>query len=225
MEGQKNQPRKLSGFCQPIFLPSRSGFTDVEEFRIIRNISEIFRKNSPFPKKFRIIFLERSKMCLAGRQTRRARRTRSQSICLPEMSGVQKGRIMKDELRSESQAKIWSGRKIRRSPFFCPLIFLPSFRQAGLPRHGPESLRGDGGSHRVAVSRGDFVKGPVKVPRPISEKVKVIHNERTVKTVKWFFAILQMQPAAVQLVPTSVNRIEEKIKKCQNPCNSSKPNI
>ena len=153
------------------------------------------------------------------------------------------------ECRSESQAIIWRGRparrsrlvrqnrcgdggcgeggKIRKSPFFCPLIFLPSFRLAGLPRHSPESLRGDGGSHRVAVSRSDFVKGPVKVPRPISEKVKVIHNERTVKTVKWFFATLQMQPAAVQSVPTSVNRIEEKIKKCQkcqNPCNSSKPN-
>jgi hypothetical protein len=93
---------------------------------------------------------------------------------------------------------------------------------AGLPR---QSRCGDGGSHCVAVSRSDSVKGPVKVPRPISKKVKVIHNERTVKTVKWFFAILQMQPAAVQLVPTSVNRIEEKIKKCQNPCNSSKPNI
>jgi len=134
---------------------------------------------------------------------------------------------MKADCRSKSQAEIWRGRKIRKSPFFCPLIFLPSFRQAGLPRHSPESLRGDGGSHRVAVSRSDFVKGPVKVPRPISEKVKVIHNARTVKTVKWFFAILQMQPAAVQLVPTSVNRIEEKIKKCQkcqNPCNSSKPN-
>jgi hypothetical protein len=73
---------------------------------------------------------------------------------------------MKDELRSESQAKIWSGRKIRRSPFFCPLIFLPSFRQAGLPRHSPESLRGDGGSHRVAVSRSDFMKGPVKIYEP-----------------------------------------------------------
>jgi hypothetical protein len=29
---------------------------EVEEFRIIRKISEIFRKNSPFPKKFRIYF-------------------------------------------------------------------------------------------------------------------------------------------------------------------------
>jgi len=105
-----------------------------------------------------------------------------------------------------------------------PFIFLPSFRQAGLPRH---SRCGDGVSQSVAVSRSDFVKGPVKVPWPISEKVKVIHNERTVETVKWFFAILQMQPAAVQLVSTSVNRIEEKIKKCQkcqNPCNLSKPN-
>jgi hypothetical protein len=42
-------------------------------------------------------------------------------------------------------------------------------------------------SHRVAVSRSDFVKGPVKAPRPITEKVKVIHNERTAKAVKWFF--------------------------------------
>ena len=52
-------------------------------FRIIRKISEIFRKNSPFPKKFRVYFLRwsdrpgrwaarlaphfRPKMCLAGR--------------------------------------------------------------------------------------------------------------------------------------------------------------
>jgi hypothetical protein len=42
-------------------------------------------------------------------------------------------------------------------------------------------------SHRVAVSRSDFVEGPVKVSRPISEKVKVIHIERTVKAVTWFF--------------------------------------
>jgi hypothetical protein len=32
-------------------------------------------------------------------------------------------------------------------------IFLPSFRRAGLPRH---SRCGDGGSHRVAVSRSEF---------------------------------------------------------------------
>src|SRR5271157_1674191 len=43
--------------AQPIFLPSRNaGLKGVEKFRIMRNISEIFRKNSPFPKKFRIYF-------------------------------------------------------------------------------------------------------------------------------------------------------------------------
>jgi hypothetical protein len=83
--------------------------------------------------------------------------------------------------------------------------------QSGPARRSPERFRGEGGSNRcfwskcpsngenpnqglsqcVAVSRSDFVKGPVKVPRPISEIVNVIHNERTVKTVKWFFAILQ----------------------------------
>jgi hypothetical protein len=30
---------------------------------------------------------------------------------------------MKDELRSESQAEIWRGGKIRESPFFCPAYF------------------------------------------------------------------------------------------------------
>jgi len=38
-------------------------------------------------------------------------------------------------------------------------------------------------SQSVAVSRSDFVKGPVKVSRPISEKVKAIHSEKTVKSV------------------------------------------
>jgi hypothetical protein len=71
----------------------------------------------------------------------------------------------------------------RGSPddFFCRfhfsarLILLPSIRQAGLPRHSrlkaglprrSPDFRGEGGSHRVAVSRSDFVKGPVKIYEP-----------------------------------------------------------
>jgi hypothetical protein len=30
---------------------------------------------------------------------------------------------MKDKLRSESQAEIWGGGKIRENPFFCPVYF------------------------------------------------------------------------------------------------------
>src|SRR5271157_2636546 len=45
----------------PFFCPTQlsaflKGITDSKKFRIIRNISEIFRKNSPFSKKFRIYF-------------------------------------------------------------------------------------------------------------------------------------------------------------------------
>jgi hypothetical protein len=31
---------------------------------------------------------------------------------------------MKEELRSKSQAEIWTGRKIRKSPFLCPIHLL-----------------------------------------------------------------------------------------------------
>jgi hypothetical protein len=125
---------------------------------------------------------------------------------------------------------------LRGSPddFFCRfhfsarLIFLPSIRQAGLPRHlvlrsgpggggsrlvrrsrcgeggcgegGPalHSHYGDGGSHRVAVSRSDFWEG--------------LGNAKTMK--------ISVAPGRCR---SSVNQIEEKIKKCQkcqNPCNS-----
>jgi hypothetical protein len=58
-------------------------------------------------------------------------------------------------------AEIWKGRKISPESFrgSAEPIFLPSFRQAGLPRH---SRCGDGGSHPVAVSRSDLEKGSGK---------------------------------------------------------------
>jgi hypothetical protein len=77
---------------------------------------------------------------------------------------------MKDELRSESQAEICGGRKIRKSPLFCPACLsaiLPLGTlaaptcpakaveaKAGLPRY---SRCGDGGSQCVAVSRSDKI--------------------------------------------------------------------
>ncbi len=57
-------------------------------------------------------------------------------------------------------------------------------------------------SHRVAVSRSDFMEGPVKATRQISEKVKVIHSQRTVKTVKSLSGLFQLETPAVQSVPT-----------------------
>jgi hypothetical protein len=51
--------------------------------------------------------------------------------------------------------KYGAAEKSGEAHFSARFIFLPSFRQAGLPRHSPESLRGDGASHRVAVSRSD----------------------------------------------------------------------
>jgi hypothetical protein len=76
---------------------------------------------------------------------------------------------LKGELRSESWQKHARAEKSGKLHFSAPTIFLPSFRQAGLPRH---SRCGDGGSHRVAVSRSDlqrqtWLAGPV---RPSSTK-------------------------------------------------------
>jgi len=76
---------------------------------------------------------------------------------------------LKAELRSESWQKHARAENSGKLHFSAPTIFLPSFRQAGLPRH---SRCGDGGSHRVAVSRSDlqrqtWLAGPV---RPSSTK-------------------------------------------------------
>jgi len=75
----------------------------------------------------------------------------------------------------------------RGSPddFFCPRKIRPFFAPFALGVFAFNScIKNPTPSHRVAVSRSDFVEGPVKVSRPISEKVKVIHSERTVKAVK-----------------------------------------
>ena len=77
-------------------------------------------------------------------------------------------------------------------------------------------------SQSVAASRSDYVKGPVKVIRPNAERVKVIHSETTVKTEKSVFCHFPIGSCCRPIGSKSVNRIEEKIKKCQkrrNPCN------
>jgi len=72
--------------------------------------------------------------------------------------------------------------------FSCPRRIRPFFAPFALGDFAFNSrIKNPTPSHRVAVSRSDFVKSPVKAPRPITEKVKVIHNERTLKVVKWFF--------------------------------------
>jgi hypothetical protein len=58
-------------------------------------------------------------------------------------------------------------------------------------------------SQSVAVSRSDFVEGLVKVSRPITEKVKVIHGERTVRTVK---SVLAHFPIATYCRPICSDR-------------------
>jgi hypothetical protein len=82
---------------------------------------------------------------------------------------------MKDELRSESQAEICGGGKIRKNPFFCP-VYLSAILplglepwsaikasqtgangngvKTGLPSWGEDSNQGP--SHRVTVCRSDF---------------------------------------------------------------------
>jgi hypothetical protein len=80
-------------------------------------------------------------------------------------------RLMNDPLRPCRTGR--SERKGSPESFrgSAPLIFLPSFRWAGLPRHSRLVRRsrsgeggcGDGGSHRVAVSRSDVQNGLGKV--------------------------------------------------------------
>ena len=76
---------------------------------------------------------------------------------------------LKAELRSESWQKHARAEKSGKLHFSAPTIFLPSFRQAGLPRH---SRCGDGGSHRVAVSRSDLGKGGTKAGLPRHSRLR-----------------------------------------------------
>jgi len=62
---------------------------------------------------------------------------------------------MKKDITRGLRQKYGGAEKLENPHFPAQPIFLPSFRRAGLPRH---SRCGNGGSHRVAVSRSDLEK-------------------------------------------------------------------
>jgi hypothetical protein len=103
-------------------------------------------------------------MCLAGRQTPRAKRTRSRPIYPQAESSL-------------SFCPPWAWRRRMSMATFrlIPASKIKLRRTVSQP---------------VA---SDFVKGPVKVIRPNAERVNVIHSERTVKSEKSVFSHFSLE--------------------------------